>query len=392
MEWVETTGNTLEAAKETALDELGVDEQDAEFEVLQEPKTGLFGRVRAEARIRARVRPTAPRAKEDRRDRRRSRPKESSDETESASATAAEGAESTRAGNTTQVAERPADAGGGRPRRNAGRQAASTRNDGPADAAGPSDDGDDQAVESPESRAGSRSRRGGRGRGGGGRSNGDTERSDGNGAPDATSERVANGARNGSRRGAAAEDDTAGGVATRVRSGGRGGPSRSNDRAGEGPTVDVALEEQGRVAGEFLQGLLTQFGLQADIAVVQPDDDNVELAITGADLGLLIGPKGATLLAIQDLTRTVVQRKTSAGNGRIHVDVSGYRQKRAAALSNFARQVASQVVATGERRALEPMAAADRKVVHDALTDFEGVETLSEGEDPHRRVVIVPAG
>ena len=102
--------------------------------------------------------------------------------------------------------------------------------------------------------------------------------------------------------------------------------------------MEVALEEQGRVAEEFLQGLLTQFGLQAEVAVAVPDEDNVELAITGQDLGLLIGPKGATLLAIQDLTRTVVQRKTSAGNGRIHVDVSGYREKRSAALSGFARQ------------------------------------------------------
>ncbi|HET7523029.1 MAG TPA: Jag N-terminal domain-containing protein, partial [Acidimicrobiales bacterium] len=71
MEWVETTGKTLEEAREAALDQLGVDEIDAEFEVLEQPKAGLFGRVRGEARVRARVKPTAPRAKEDRRDRRR---------------------------------------------------------------------------------------------------------------------------------------------------------------------------------------------------------------------------------------------------------------------------------------------------------------------------------
>jgi hypothetical protein len=71
MEWVETTGKTISEAKEAALDELGVDEQDAEFEVLAEPKVGLFGRLRSEGRVRARVRPTTPRAKEDRRDRRR---------------------------------------------------------------------------------------------------------------------------------------------------------------------------------------------------------------------------------------------------------------------------------------------------------------------------------
>src|SRR5436309_9454433 len=71
MEWVETTGKTLEEAKDAALDQLGVAEDDAEFEVVEEAKLGLFGRVRSEARVRARVRPTAPRPKDDRRDRRR---------------------------------------------------------------------------------------------------------------------------------------------------------------------------------------------------------------------------------------------------------------------------------------------------------------------------------
>src|SRR5687767_4435262 len=70
MEWVETTGKTVEEAKDAALDQLGVDEQDAEFEVLEEPRAGLFGRTRGEARVRARVRPTQPRPKVDRRDRR----------------------------------------------------------------------------------------------------------------------------------------------------------------------------------------------------------------------------------------------------------------------------------------------------------------------------------
>src|SRR5688572_25447931 len=70
MEWVETTGSTVEEAKDAALDQLGVDEQDAEFEVLEEPRTGLFGRTRGEARVRARVRPTQPRPKVERRDRR----------------------------------------------------------------------------------------------------------------------------------------------------------------------------------------------------------------------------------------------------------------------------------------------------------------------------------
>src|SRR3954470_7799112 len=73
MEWVETTGRTVEEAKEAALDQLGVAEDDAEFEIVEEPRVGLFGRLRNEARVRARVRPAIPRPKEDRRDRRRRR-------------------------------------------------------------------------------------------------------------------------------------------------------------------------------------------------------------------------------------------------------------------------------------------------------------------------------
>ena len=80
MEWVETTGRTVEEAKDAALDQLGVDEQDAEFEIVEEPKFGLFGRLRAEARVRARVRPTTPRPKDDRRDRRKRKPKAGTDE------------------------------------------------------------------------------------------------------------------------------------------------------------------------------------------------------------------------------------------------------------------------------------------------------------------------
>src|SRR3954447_24203528 len=71
VEWVETTGRSIEEAKDAALDQLGVDEQDAEFEVIEDAKLGLFGRIRSEARVRARVRPTRPRAKDEGRERRR---------------------------------------------------------------------------------------------------------------------------------------------------------------------------------------------------------------------------------------------------------------------------------------------------------------------------------
>lgn len=154
--------------------------------------------------------------------------------------------------------------------------------------------------------------------------------------------------------------------------------------------MEVALEEQGAVAKEFLDGLVERMSLEAEVTIVQLEDEVIELNLEGHDLGLLIGPKGSTLLAIQDLTRTVVQRKTSAANGRIMVDVAGYRRKRKDALSRFTRQVAEEVQVSGTRRALEPMSAADRKIVHDTVNDIEGVMTMSEGEEPRRRVVILP--
>ena len=153
---------------------------------------------------------------------------------------------------------------------------------------------------------------------------------------------------------------------------------------------DVPLPRQGEVAKQFLEGLVAQFGHEAQVVVAPIDDDTIEVQVQGDDLGLLIGPKGQTLASIQELARTVVQRQTGAHNGRLLVDVGGYRQARREALVRFTEQVAAQVVASGTPTVLEPMTAADRKVVHDAATDIEGVTTSSEGEEPRRRVVIQP--
>ena len=104
-----------------------------------------------------------------------------------------------------------------------------------------------------------------------------------------------------------------------------------------------------------------------------------------------MGPKGSTLAALQDVTRTVVQRNFPSRTDRILVDVAGYREKRAAALQKFSHQVAAEVIESGSERALEPMSPADRKVVHDAVNEIDGiVATRSEGEDPARYIVIAP--
>lgn len=104
----------------------------------------------------------------------------------------------------------------------------------------------------------------------------------------------------------------------------------------------------------------------------------------------MIGPRAQTLQAIQELLRTVIHYATNSSSGRILLDVAGYREKRKVALVAFTTKVAAEVTASGERRALEPMSAADRKVIHDAIGDIEGVVSSSEGEDPNRYVVLLP--
>ena len=150
------------------------------------------------------------------------------------------------------------------------------------------------------------------------------------------------------------------------------------------------LEREREIATEFVDGLVAAFGLDGETSTSM-DDDEIEVAVEGDDLGLLIGPRGQTLAALQELTRTVVHRAMPDRSGWLRVDVAGYRQRRKEALERFTVQVAQEVVSSGERRVLEAMGAADRKIVHDAAQHVDGVVTLSEGEEPNRRVVIAPA-
>jgi spoIIIJ-associated protein len=315
VEWVEVTAKTVEEAKEMALDQLGVDESDAEFEVLEEPKAGLFGLLRSAARVRARVVPTAARPKQERRDRKRS------------------------------------GGGGGRRERPAAAPAAAGA---PATA----------AVASVGSAAVARTGGGGGGgRGGGGGGNGARGR-----------DQRSDGARTGGRRNPGRDE--------------RASAPASQEGIGmnEGdPDVDA-----GELAEEFIEGLLGQFGAKFELERRDIDEDTVEIAVTGDDLGVLIGPRGQTLAAVQELARTVVQRRAPGARTRVLIDISGYRMARREALERFTRGVAAQVLESGTARVLEPMTPPDRKVVHDTANTIDGVSTTSEGEEPRRRVVIIP--
>lgn len=257
MEWVETTGRTVEEAKDAALDQLGVDESDAEFEVLEEPKSGLFGRLRQEARVRARVRPTRPRPKLDRRERR--------------------------------------------------------RRGGDGDGAGTSETASPKAAPAPS-------------------------------APKTT---------------------------------------------GAKPMQELDLDTQAALVRSFIEGLLDAFDVEAQVRIDLVDEETIEAHVDGSDVGLLIGPKGNTLHAVQELARAILQ-KDGPGGARLRIDVGGYRERRREALERFTRQVAEQVLASGTPASLEPMSPADRKVVHDTVNEIAGIHTTSEGEEPRRRVVILP--
>jgi spoIIIJ-associated protein len=152
----------------------------------------------------------------------------------------------------------------------------------------------------------------------------------------------------------------------------------------------MSIEAQADLAETFVRGVVHGFGVEATVES-NVEDDVIHVRVVGEGLGLLVGPRGVTVDALQELTRTAVQHRSDEHAGRIHVDVAGYRARRAAALQDFARRVAAEVVASGQSQALEPMNAVDRKAVHDAVGEVAGAATSSEGEDPRRYVVIRPA-
>jgi spoIIIJ-associated protein len=160
-------------------------------------------------------------------------------------------------------------------------------------------------------------------------------------------------------------------------------PKREERNDGE---AEVDIEEQRAVVQEFLEGLIGAFGLEGQVES-EAGDDYISVRIVGEQTEALIGPKGAVMQAILELTRTIVQRKTQAG-ARIRLDIAGYVERRREALRIYAGRLVEQILADGGEIMLEPMNAADRKVVHDVVAEIEGVRSFSEGEEPERSVVI----
>lgn len=157
----------------------------------------------------------------------------------------------------------------------------------------------------------------------------------------------------------------------------------------ESEPVAVAVEDQAEIVRGFLVGLLEAFGLEGEVNT-RVDGDIVYSDVSGDQTEALIGPKGAILEAVLELCRTMVHRQSQAG-ARLRLDIGGYGERRREALRIYAARLAAKVLQEGGEVMLEPMNAADRKVVHDAVAEMEGVRSFSEGEDPGRSVVIARA-
>ena len=343
MEWVETTGQSVELAKEAALDRLGVDRSEAEFEILEEPQTGWFGRVKAEARVRARVTPTTPRPKQERRDRGNKKGGNNRNRNNNKSRGGGNGSGGGNSG---------ANSGGGNSGGGGNRGGKVAAAAGAAAVVG----GGAAAASSSDAQVGASGDGGNRG----GNDRGDRGGND-------------RGNRNNRNNRNNKQD------------GGKGRTKVHNES-------DMSVPDQAEVAKTFMEGLLQNMGLEGTAGIENVLEDEATVQVSGENVGLLVGPGGRTLNSLQELSRTVIQRHAGGSPaGRIRVDVGGYRARRKEALEKFVADVAAKVVDTGTSQALEPMGSADRKIVHDAANEIDGVATESQGEDPRRRVVIVPA-
>lgn len=286
MDWILTTAPSVAEAQTKALDLLGVDIGDAEIQILDEPKSGLFGLRKVDARVRARIKPKAPPTKEDRRSKNENRK--------------------------------------GRGRNNKNR--------------------------SKDNR------------------NADNDRND----------------RNDKGHKNRSQQDSGSGRPSGRRRSGRDNRNTPDERE------EMPVSEQRETLSSFVTGVAEVFDASAKVELIE-DGNELSARVHGDDLGRLIGAKAGVLNAFQELSRTAMQRGASGRRyHRISVDVDDYRQRRRVRLEEFATELAEEVVDSGVSKALEPMGAAERKVIHDAVGRVDGVETRSEGRDPRRYIVLVP--
>jgi spoIIIJ-associated protein len=149
------------------------------------------------------------------------------------------------------------------------------------------------------------------------------------------------------------------------------------------------VSAQAEHAQGFVETLVRTMGFPASVTS-KVEDDEIWVSVEGQELGVLVGPRGVTLRALEEVARAITQHFAGGHSARLHLDVAGYQARRREALAEFARKIAAEAVESGTVRSLEPMPSPDRKIVHDTIAEIDGVTTSSEGEEPRRRVVIRP--
>ncbi len=160
------------------------------------------------------------------------------------------------------------------------------------------------------------------------------------------------------------------------------------DEASARPGRRERLEQEGDIAADYLEELLEITDLDGDLDM-DVEGDRATVSIVGANVPQLVGDDGEVLEALQELTRLAVYRETGE-RSRLMLDVSGHRAQRRTALEVQAAEIVAQVKESGEQASLEPMSPFERKVVHDVVA-AAGLKSESEGAEPRRYVVVLPA-
>ncbi len=163
----------------------------------------------------------------------------------------------------------------------------------------------------------------------------------------------------------------------------------AREPAAEGEAaVDADLDVEAEAAADFVEGILDILELPGDLKI-RLFDDYAEVEVVDTDGGLLIGRRGATLDAIQELLRCSLQREFQR-RASVKVDVEGYRAERLEQLESDAKDAIDRVLDSGDSEELEPMDVFERKAIHNLVSTYEGVGSRSQGREPSRRVVIEP--
>ena len=169
---------------------------------------------------------------------------------------------------------------------------------------------------------------------------------------------------------------------------GSGGRAAKSSGRGRSPkkNVDSPIDKQAAAAEDFLTGLLKAVDMPGKVET-RHEENLIVAEVVGDDVEILVGQHGGGIEALHTIAKSVIKRKTSGG-ARLRLDVAGYTRRRREALAIYATGLVEQVQAEGGELMLEPMNAADRKVIHDTVAGYPDVRSFSEGDAPHRYVVL----